>query len=63
MVKIKNVNNILKNIGYKIPNIDTVIQTLVSKYPQIKSIAQNINPKVTNVIFGDETKILYGENI
>ena len=44
-----------------IPNIDTVIETLINKYPQIKSIAQNINPKVTNVIFGDETKILYGE--
>ncbi|MDE5978105.1 MAG: 23S rRNA (uracil(1939)-C(5))-methyltransferase RlmD [Turicibacter sp.] len=45
----------------EIPHIDTVIQTLIKKYPQIKSIAQNINPKVTNVIFGDETKILYGE--
>ena len=44
-----------------IPNIDTVIETLINKYPQINSIAQNINPKVTNVIFGDETKILYGE--
>ena len=44
-----------------IPHVETVIETLVNKYPQIKSIAQNINPKVTNVIFGDETKILYGE--
>ena len=44
-----------------IPHVENVIETLVNKYPQIKSIAQNINPKVTNVIFGDETKILYGE--
>ena len=44
-----------------IPHVETVIETLVNKYPQIKSIAQNINSKVTNVIFGDETKILYGE--
>ena len=46
---------------HEIPNVDLLIQTLVNKYPQIKSIAQNVNPKVTNVIFGDETRILYGE--
>lgn len=46
---------------HEIPNLDSLIQTLVNKYPQIKSIAQNVNPKVTNVIFGDETRILYGE--
>ena len=45
----------------KIPHVEQVIKSLTEKYPQIKSIAQNINPKVTNVIFGDETKILYGE--
>lgn len=38
-----------------------IIDTLLAKYPQIKSIAQNINSKVTNVVFGEETKILYGE--
>jgi len=37
-----------------------IISTLLSKYPQIKSIAQNVNPNVTNVIFGDETKLLWG---
>ncbi|HAX72489.1 MAG TPA: 23S rRNA (uracil(1939)-C(5))-methyltransferase RlmD [Firmicutes bacterium] len=45
----------------KIFNVDKLIKTLTETYPNIKSIAQNINPKVTNVIFGDETKILYGE--
>lgn len=46
---------------HEIPNSVLLIQRLVSKYPKIKSIAQNVNPKVTNVIFGDETRILYGE--
>ena len=46
---------------HEIPNSELLIQRLVSKYPKIKSIAQNVNPKVTNVIFGDETRILYGE--
>ena len=44
---------------HEIPNSELLIQRLVSKYPKIKSIAQNVNPKVTNVIFGDETRILY----
>ena len=47
---------------HEIPNSELRIQRLVSKYPKIKSIAQNVNPKVTNVIFGDETRILYGES-
>lgn len=46
---------------HEIPNSELLIQRLVSKYPKIKSIAQNVNSKVTNVIFGDETRILYGE--
>ena len=46
---------------HEVPNSELLIQRLVSKYPKIKSIAQNVNPKVTNVIFGDETRILYGE--
>ena len=46
---------------HEIPNSELLIQRLVSKYPKIKSIAQNVNPKVTNVIFGDETRIFYGE--
>ena len=41
---------------------EKIIETLLTKYPQIKSIAQNVNPQVTNVIFGEETKILYGES-
>ena len=47
---------------HEIPNSELLIQRLVSKYPKIKSIAQNVNPKVTNVIFGVETRILYGES-
>ena len=47
---------------HEIPNSELLIQRLVSKYPKINSIAQNVNPKVTNVIFGDETRILYGES-
>jgi len=45
----------------KLPAKEAIVQRLTAAYPQIKSIAQNVNPKATNVIFGDETMILYGE--
>jgi len=45
----------------KLPAQKEIIDFLTANYPQIKSIAQNVNPKATNVIFGDETQILYGE--
>ncbi len=45
----------------KLFNKDKLVKILTEEFPAIKSIAQNINDKKTNVIFGDETKLLYGE--
>lgn len=45
----------------KLPYKDQVIKALLSRYPQIKSIAHNVNPKATNVIFGEKTEIMWGE--
>jgi len=42
------------------PHQDKVVATLTQAFPNITSIAHNVNPKVTNVIFGEETKIIYG---
>jgi 23S rRNA (uracil1939-C5)-methyltransferase len=38
-----------------------IINEITAKFPQVKSIVQNINNKRTNVIFGDETNVLWGE--
>jgi 23S rRNA (uracil1939-C5)-methyltransferase len=40
-----------------------IIEEIVKTIPGVKSIVQNINSKKTNVIFGDETKVLWGEEI
>jgi 23S rRNA (uracil1939-C5)-methyltransferase len=40
---------------------NAIISEITAKFPQVKSIVQNINNKRTNVIFGNETKILWGE--
>jgi 23S rRNA (uracil1939-C5)-methyltransferase len=42
------------------PNKKSMIAEITAKFPNIKSIVQNINPKRTNVILGDETRILWG---
>lgn len=38
-----------------------IIEQITKQFPQVKSIVQNINNKRTNVIFGDETNVLWGE--
>lgn len=45
----------------KLPNKEILIKELNDKFPNIKSIVQNINSKRTNLILGEETKVLWGE--
>ncbi|RBW70825.1 23S rRNA (uracil(1939)-C(5))-methyltransferase RlmD [Bacillus taeanensis] len=43
-----------------LPNRKNLIHDIKEQIPNVKSIVQNINPKRTNVIFGDETRVLWG---
>ena len=47
----------------ELPNKEKMIDDIVSTVPGVKSIVQNVNNKKTNVIFGDETKVLWGEEV
>ena len=40
-----------------------IIEEIVKTIPGVKSIVQNINSKKTNVIFGEETRVLWGEEV
>lgn len=42
------------------PHKEAITKELVEKYPKLKSVIQNINPRKTNVILGDKSKLLYG---
>jgi len=42
--------------------LDNVINVLVNKYNNIKSIILNLNDKDTNVILGEQEKLLYGQD-
>ncbi|MDC3414172.1 23S rRNA (uracil(1939)-C(5))-methyltransferase RlmD [Aquibacillus sp. 3ASR75-11] len=44
----------------KLPHQEQLIQQLTETYPQVKSIIQNVNKRKTNVILGDKTKVLWG---
>jgi 23S rRNA (uracil1939-C5)-methyltransferase len=52
---------VLVTNGEKIPNRDALVQELAETISGVKSIVQNINAKRTNVIFGEETRVLWGE--
>ncbi|WP_078382232.1 23S rRNA (uracil(1939)-C(5))-methyltransferase RlmD [Sutcliffiella halmapala] len=44
-----------------LPNKKQIIEDITTALPEVKSIVQNVNPQKTNVIFGEETKVLWGE--
>lgn len=48
--------------GRKLPYKNELIKMLKENVPGLKSIVQNINTRNTNVVLGDETLVLYGED-
>ncbi|MFD2446617.1 23S rRNA (uracil(1939)-C(5))-methyltransferase RlmD [Bacillus sp. CGMCC 1.16607] len=46
-----------------LPNKKKMIDEILEKISGVKSIILNINSKKTNVILGDETKVLWGEEV
>lgn len=44
-----------------IPNKEQLIEELKNGIPKLKTVVLNINKKDTNVILGDEIKVLYGD--
>jgi 23S rRNA (uracil-5-)-methyltransferase RumA len=45
----------------EIPRVRELVLELRYRLPELTSIIQNINPKKTSLIFGDETRVLWGE--
>lgn len=45
----------------RLPNKEQIIAELTKEMKHLRSIVQNVNTKRTNVIFGDKTKVLWGE--
>ncbi len=43
-----------------LPNRKNIVRDITERFPSVKSVVQNINPKRTNVIFGEKTKVLWG---
>ncbi|MBO7748794.1 23S rRNA (uracil(1939)-C(5))-methyltransferase RlmD [Paenibacillus sp. MWE-103] len=49
--------------GKRIPNAEEWISRIRETIPGVTSIVQNINKRDTNVIFGDETRVLWGSEV
>jgi 23S rRNA (uracil1939-C5)-methyltransferase len=47
----------------KIPQVERWIERIREAFPRVKSIVQNVNTRKTNVIFGDETRVLWGSEV
>ncbi|CUA80778.1 23S rRNA (uracil(1939)-C(5))-methyltransferase RlmD [Anoxybacillus suryakundensis] len=44
----------------ELPHKKKIVEAIVERVPNVKSIVQNINPKRTNVIMGEHTRVLWG---
>lgn len=47
----------------ELPHKNAIIDALVENIEGLKSIVHNVNPKKTNVIMGDYTRVLWGEEV
>ncbi|KAB7705405.1 23S rRNA (uracil(1939)-C(5))-methyltransferase RlmD [Bacillus aerolatus] len=45
------------------PHKNQIVEELISRLPNVKSIVHNINTKRTNVIMGETTKVLWGNEV
>ncbi len=45
------------------PNKEKIVKEIIESVEGVKSIIQNVNSKKTNVILGDETRVLWGEEV
>ncbi|WP_100371688.1 23S rRNA (uracil(1939)-C(5))-methyltransferase RlmD [Bacillus sp. FJAT-45037] len=52
---------VLVTRGKELPNKKNIIEDIKQAIPKVKSIVQNVNPKRTNVIFGDQSIVLWGD--
>ncbi|WP_181347897.1 23S rRNA (uracil(1939)-C(5))-methyltransferase RlmD [Thalassobacillus sp. CUG 92003] len=46
----------------KLPGKDKLIDEIKDTFPNVKSIVQNVNSEQTNVILGDKTTVLWGDD-
>ncbi|WP_379163250.1 23S rRNA (uracil(1939)-C(5))-methyltransferase RlmD [Paenibacillus sp. sgz5001063] len=54
---------VLVTNGRDIPHLDAWIGSIREQLPDVVSICQNVNTQRTNVIFGNETRVLWGRDV
>jgi len=57
----KTVMIILVTRTAKLPYASELVSRLTSQLPELRSVYHNINPQMTNMVFGSELKLLWGE--
>ncbi len=47
----------------ELPQKNKLVEEIISRLPKVKSIVHNVNSKRTNVILGEKTKVLWGNEV
>ena len=53
---------VLVTNGPDLPHRDELVKRFVARFPQLQSVIQNVNSKRTNVIMGEDSRTLWGED-
>jgi 23S rRNA (uracil1939-C5)-methyltransferase len=46
-----------------LPHRKEIVEKIVAALPNVKSVVHNVNPKRTNVILGEKTQVLWGQDV
>ena len=60
--KFDDISVTLVTLTPKLPKKDIIVKKLVSRYRRVVSIIHNYNPANTNVVLGNKSKVIYGED-
>ncbi|MCD9024629.1 23S rRNA (uracil(1939)-C(5))-methyltransferase RlmD [Cohnella silvisoli] len=54
---------VLVTNGANIPHVQELVGLIREKVPGVASVCQNVNTAVTPVVFGEQTRVLWGEDV
>jgi 23S rRNA (uracil1939-C5)-methyltransferase len=60
--KYDDISVTIVTLGSELPSKQIIIRKLLAKFPSIVSIVHNQNPNQTNVVLGERSTVIYGED-
>lgn len=53
----------LVTAGHRLPNADALVERIVASVPGLVGLCHNVQPEPTPVVYGEETRVLWGRDV